>query len=284
MDEIKRTIQINPQQEAYKGFFCYKWKASFLGLVRHSRLREPGYDLARTWEAISNVRQLPWGFAESVDRIMCQSIKTMVPQGLQLIIKYFEENLIPKLEAFGEQIRRMLRKRITQAIKEISEEIDIASSAVAVKTIEKRDDIWEGLIAHKDFHSSLWGLERLCYGGLYYSYEWYLTQCLRIKRGEPEYRWYRVRGFIKDFRAAFGNTLTASCLEDDEIDLARIVRNSLAHAGGRITTELNGRQHTFRIENGEIQINAEHTTSLYHKLKDRAVELTQSAVGMPEFQ
>ena len=284
MDDIKRTIQINPQQEAYKGFFCNKWKASFLDLVRDSRLREPGYDLARTWEAISNARQLPCVFAESVDKILCQSIKTTVPQGLQFIIKYFEENLIPKLNAFGEQTRPMLRTRIKQAIKEIGEEIDIASSDVAAKTIEKRANIWEGFLALDVFYTSLWGLERLCYGGLYFSYEWYLTQCLRLKRGEPEYRWYRVRGFIKDFRAAFGNTLTASCLEDDEIDIARIVRNSLAHAGGRITTELNGRQHTFRIENGEIQINAEHTTSLYHKLKDRAGELTQSAVGMPEFQ
>ena len=281
MDEISRTIQFNPNQEAYKGFFCNEWKVSFLKMTQKSRLREPGFDLSRTWEAISEARQLPWLMVECLDMKTCETFEKFEPWDCKKI-KIIGNKIIAGLEKRGERIRPMLRQKLQQAIKEYGEEIDSTRSQVAVQVLEKRGDLWGQLIAHNDFNTSLWGLERMCYGGLYFSYEWYLTQCLRLKRGEPKYRWRHGANCFTDFAASFGEALTESCLRDEEIQLARVTRNALAHNGGRITSELEGRRHTFHIEGEEIQINADHTTNLFHKLKDRVSELTQMAVGMSE--
>jgi hypothetical protein len=56
------------------------------------------------------------------------------------------------------------------------------------------------------------------------------------------------------------------------------------HNGGRITSELKGKQHSFLVVGEEIQVNANHTTGLYRKLRDCVTELTQNAVTMPEFR
>jgi hypothetical protein len=199
-------------------------------------------------------------------------------------IKILGNKLITRLEKLGERIRPMFKQKLQQAIKELGEETDSIRSQVAATTLKRRDDYWELFVAENVFHTSLWGLERLCYGGLYYSYECYLTQCLRLKRRKPDYRWKRFDQCFLDFQAAFGSTLAESCLKDGEINIARLTRNALAHNGGRITKEFEGLTHTFCIEGGEIQINAEHTTSLFHKLKDQVIALTASAIVMPEFQ
>jgi hypothetical protein len=281
MDDITRTIQFNPSLEAYTGFFCDEWKHCFLKTTRTSRLRDHGFDLARTWEAISNARQLPWLMAKCLDSDSCEKLDSYEPWNCRKI-RILGNKLVARLEKLGERIRPMFRNRLNKAIKELGEEIDTMRSDSAARVLEKRDDIWEMLMEQHVFLTSLWGLERMSYGGLYYGYEWYLCQCLRLKTGQLQHRWEAKSR--KEFRSEFGSDLAKSCLEDAEIQLARVTRNALVHNGGRTTPELNKLSHTFIIEGGEIQINAEHTTSLFHKLKDRVIELTRVAVTLPEFQ
>lgn len=282
MDEIIRTIQFNPYMESYQGFFCSQWKASFLKMIQHSRLRDPGYDLSRTWEAISNARQLPWLMVKCLDDNFCERLETFQPWDCRKI-RIVGDKLVAKLEKLGERIRPMFRKKLQRAIKELSEEIDEMRSDVAKQVLGKQDNLWDKFIKHDDFNTSLWGLERMCYGGLYYGYEWYLAHCFRLKKGNPKLRWQWGKTLVRDFDNMFGKELTDLCLNDEEIQIARKTRNALVHNGGRITPELKELQHTFRLEGEEIQINAEHTTSLFHKLKDRVYGLTESAIKMPEF-
>ncbi len=282
MNEITRKIQINPYLETYKGFFCDDWKANFLDLIKSSKLREPGFDLARTWEAISNARQLPWLMVKCLDTDMCEKLENFMPWDCRKI-KILENKLIGKLENLGEKIRPMFRKKLQASLKQLNEEVDEKRLDAADQTLRKRDNIWEMLLSENVFHTSIWGLERMCYGGLYFNYEHYLTQCYRLKKGDSKYRMPTISVFCKDFSVAFGNDLMKSCLKDEEINIARVTRHVLAHNGGRITSELKGLQHTFIVEGEEIQINSNHTTSLFHKLKDRVFELTNHASAMPEF-
>ena len=282
MDEIQRTIGINPELEAYQGFFDYEWKARFLETVRHSKLREPGYDLTRNWEAISNARQLPWIMVQCLDTVSCEKLHQFVPWD-QRKIRIVRQKLLAKLEASGENLRPMFRKRLTQALKELDEEAEHVRDDAANCTLENRESFWEGLIDIPAFHTSLWALERMGYGSLYYSYECFVMRCLSIAQNDASYRLPRGKEINKHLRKAFGDKITEDCWLDQAIDLARVTRHALVHNGGRVTPDVQNRKHTFRIEDGEIQINAIHTTQLYERLKDRVTQLAESATLLPEF-
>ena len=74
-----------------------------------------------------------------------------------------------------------------------------------------------------------------------------------------------------------------ACLCDDAITVARLVRNALAHHGGRVTKELGNVTHGLEVENGVIQILADDTSRLFHLLKNRAYDLaarTLELLGM----
>jgi hypothetical protein len=73
-------------------------------------------------------------------------------------------------------------------------------------------------------------------------------------------------------------------LRDPQINLARLTRNALAHNGGRMTEELQNEEHTFVIEGDEIQINSDHTTSLYRHLASKVMKVAEHAVTLPEFK
>lgn len=283
MDTISRTTQFNPDMDAYQGFFEVTWKHDFLMLTRTTVLREPSFNLVCSWEGLSNARQLPWLMVRSLDVFQAKELQEYKPWD-QRKIGIMRHKLISRLQEQGETVRPMLRKKLERALADLDAEAGRVREEAIEQTLRKQPDLWEALLKHETFHTSLWSLERMCYGGLYYSYEWYLTQCLRIKKGDSDYRWRRVPDCFKDFEAAFGTKLTDFCLRDEEVQISRVARNALAHNGGRITPELAGKQHSFKLEGEEIQVNALHTTRLYAKLRDCVTDLTRNAVVMPEFQ
>ena len=283
MDEIHRTIGINPKIESYEGFFDFEWKKTFLETIRHSLLREPGFDLARGWEAISNARQIPWLMVKCLDARMYQRLDECIPWDSRKI-SILRDKLVAKIEARGEKMRPALRKKIQEAIAEVDNEALEMRKEVRDQVFARREDLWDGLVKYETFHTSLWSSERMCYGSLYYGYEWFLTKCVGIKRAEPGYRWFKITKFATDFEAAFGGSIANECLQDKEIFIARLARHALVHNGGRMTDELRREPHTFWIAGDEIQINSEHTTSLYRKLASRVMKVAEHAVTLPEFK
>jgi hypothetical protein len=283
MDEIHQKIVVNPCLEAYQSFFDVKWQENFLDLIRESKIYESGFTLTRHWWAISNARQLPWIFFISIDQLMCNKIVNYEPHVCKTV-NYLRDNIISLLESDNEKVRPMLRKKIQHAIETVYDKVNLIRDQTAEEVINRREYLWDGLMKLSPFHISLWSLERLCYAGLYYSYEWFLTECVRTKNNDPDYRWNRKEDFTKIFRTSFGEILTEKCWLDNKVDLARVARHALVHNGGKITDELRKRNHTFVIEGEEIQINAMHTTELYNELKSRVTELAESAVKMPEFK
>jgi hypothetical protein len=283
MDELHHKIQVNPHADAYKGFFEEDWRQHFQDLIRESKISEAGFTLTKHWWAISNARQMPLIFVDSVDQVMCNKIDSLEPNVCK-IVKYLSDNIISLLEADNVKVRPMLHKSIKKAIKTVSENIYQIKEHVSEEVISRRDNLWDGLIDLPPFHTSLWSLERLCYAGLYYIYEWFLTECVRTKLNKPEYCWYGTKQFTSKFRELFGDVLTNECWLDNKVDLARETRHALVHNGGKLTKNMRERNHPFAIENGEIQINAEHTTELYKELKSRVNQLVEAAIRMPEFK
>jgi hypothetical protein len=62
---------------------------------------------------------------------------------------------------------------------------------------------------------------------------------------------------------------------------ARLVRNALAHGGGRESEQLRAFPHGLAVENGTIQVLAQDVRRLFNVLKLKALRLTEKAVTLP---
>jgi hypothetical protein len=217
-----------------------------------------------------------------LDTKMYRGLDELVPWDNRKI-SILRDKLVGKIEAKGERLRPMLRKKLQEAIGEIDEDALALRERVRDEVFSRNKDVWGDLIKQRAFCTSLWSSERMCYSALYYAYEWFLTACVGIKRSEPDYRWFQAAVFRRDFESAFGAVLAKDCLDDEEILIARHARNAFAHRGGRIDDKLGALPHTFEIDGDVIQVNALHTSSLYQKLRTRATQLAQTAALLPEF-
>jgi hypothetical protein len=105
-----------------------------------------------------------------------------------------------------------------------------------------------------------------------------LVRLYRIIAVQPDYRMNNAKQFRAEFGKIFTSELRDYCF-DGEINVARLVRNALAHNGGRETEELRKEKHQYHIEGGEIQIIPSNTTALFNLLKERATKVVTEAVA-----
>jgi len=89
---------------------------------------------------------------------------------------------------------------------------------------------------------------------------------------------------VRDAGRAFGSKVAADCLTSPPVMIARLVRNALAHDGGRETVHLKGMSHGLAVEQGVLQIMAPDTRELFNRLKRRALKLVRRAVALPSLQ
>ena len=282
MDEIQHTIQIDPRPDSYRGFFDGGWSERFLDIARASKLRKPAFDLVRNWRAVSNARQIPWLMVECLDANMCHNLQECVPWDIRKI-RVLRQKIVAKLEAKDERMRPMFRRKLEESMRELEVEACEIRDEVAEDVLSRRKDLWELLLEEEQFHTSIWSSERMCYGALYYSYECFLTECVRIKRRKSDYQMRRADDFKKDIKDAFGQELANDCWSDQKVNIARLARHALVHNGGRMTSVLQKQPHNFPTQDEEIQIGARHTTELYELLKTKAYKMGESVVRMDEF-
>ena len=109
-----------------------------------------------------------------------------------------------------------------------------------------------------------------------------------LAKGETGYRWFRRADFQTDIIAAFGTAICDQCWDDVDVNLARTARNALVHNGGRVTNEFTEALKAAKcppvVDDGEIQIMAPDTSSLFHLLKDRATQLIAAALLHPNIK
>ena len=84
-------------------------------------------------------------------------------------------------------------------------------------------------------------------------------------------------------RSAFGEEVTSHAT-DQVVNVARLARNAIVHAGGRLDDKLRGMQHGLVGEDGVLQIMAADTKRLFDELKERATKLTDKAITLPEIK
>jgi hypothetical protein len=280
LTDVERTTAIEERRDSYRPFFDWHWGRELRQLTDQTKLRDATVDLIRNWQAASQLRTWPDVMTKMAEHSLRRGLDEIAPI-LPRKVGYICDNLVNRLEQMGEKHRPAFWRKLKVAIAELDERATKAANTAKEQTIAGLPDAWLDLIQLDIFHNMVWNSERTCYASLYFNYECFLKECVRIKRGIDR---FRVDGnFGREFKSDFDETLTQLCWRDEDVNIARLARLCLAHNGGKITPELAALPHPFMVEDGELQIAATMTTVLYLSLKERVTTLVQTAVSMPEF-
>ena len=284
MNELSRQTSFDPRPDSYEGFFDREWANSLFRATDETKLKESAFDLVRNWHAASNARSLPLIMTNCLKVAEERTIRENEPMDRRKIRK-FTQRLVADLEANGQRVRPTLKKSLQAALERIDSDCDVALQNAREAVVATRPDLWDAFLGQSEFTTCLWALERLCYSSLYYNYEWFLTECIRIKRNDNGYRFQRQQGDFKDvFRAAFGPALQQECWSDQRVTIARYTRHALVHNGGRMTEVLRKQPHDLLVNGDEIQVGAPHTNALFLLLSKKVLALAEAASQMVEFQ
>lgn len=283
MAELIRNARIDPRQNSYKDFFDKKWFVEISDVVAHTKLEYAVFDLARAWLGASHVHAMPWVFATSITGMLRDNVRHHEPPSIAQI-KGLRENILGKLDAKGVTVRPWLHKVLSECLLDLGAEADDALDAARATVLKEPLDVWKAYLDRSEFATILWSGERMCYGSLYYHYEWFLTECMRIKKGDESYRIGRHDDFKEEFEFEFGHELQRLCWSAQRIVVARTARHALVHNGGRVAGKLERQLPKEMHHEGELQIMAEHTTSLYSLLKETTMALATRSVTLKEFQ
>ena len=170
----------------------------------------------------------------------------------------------------------------------------------SVKTLEgiDVDDTFKAFLhgtGGSELRLGVIGLCQICYGATFHAYEHFVTECIRWAKGDQTFKAYNFAMIVKA-ADVFGPDVGDFCLTHEQVQLARAVRNALAHDGGRIAPDMFGKvspdvartlteklHEEFFVEDGEIRIVAANNLNLFEMLKLRVSRLVAKAITLPQF-
>lgn len=271
--DVIAKVRIDDRLESYRTFFDHDWSRRISELSNGTALEKSVWTLAISWKAAANTHAMPWLMMHSMNNLWQSFVN-----GDHAFAPALVTALADRLPAeMGKSLSNMRRKQLASSVRTIADQVkdatDQANSALDLKMF------WSNFLSPDivEFQLSLWGSQRLCYGAVYHAYENFIRQCVGTARKEPDYSALFAK-LVADAKAAFGNELTAYCLEDHVVTAARLTRNAPAHNGGRMTDQLRRIPHDLVVEDDEIQIMPPHTKKLFDELKQRVFRLTENAV------
>ncbi len=275
--DLVHQIRIDNRLDSYQTFFDHDWSRKIGTLVGGTKLEEPVFALCMNWKSAANTHALPWLMIESLRGLWTGFMSGHEPFALKTI-KALSQRLPSEM---ADSLSNMNRKKLAKVVRDIG--IQVCEATETSKEEFDPQTIWREFLRPdiQEFQLCIWGSQRICYGAIFHAYENFVRQCVGVTKDEPDYRAY-FNQLVKDVESTFGLQAAEFCLTEQNIKIARQVRNALAHNGGRITDEIESRPHDLAVEDGVIQIMAPDTKNLFDLLKTRALSLTEAALGVLE--
>lgn len=267
-----KNILIDDRLDSYKPFFDKGWAQRLWDVTGNTPLDRIAYDLTRAFRGIANTHILPWLMVQNLKEFAVGMTNSYDPMLVQYV-SVVAEKLLARMST---KPCPMQQKDLEASLQALLEETKVVrDKAVANAPALDVDGYWQQALATPAFGLSLWGSQRLCYGGLYYAYEDFLLRVFKLVKADPNYRIQDK--FSKDFADALSIALRDYCWSDPKVLAARFVRHALVHAGGRETKDVKSVNHGIQVADGELQIMAPNTVALFGLLKDRALKLAEDA-------
>lgn len=268
----------------YGTIFNHKWSKEVLELVEGTKLDPPMLELMMNWRAAVNTHAFPGMMMKALVGLWEGTLRES-----GFTMRFVSVMSAEISRRMGGKMTNMARKRLAQVIQDFADDVrksldnDPASNLTA-------DDMWE-VFLHQDmweFQIAVWGSQRFCFGALYHAYESYFREVLAIKKGKSDYRFRTFSDLVKHTTDEFGAGIADKCLGGDFLEVSRLVRNALAHAGGKESKELvelrKTKDYGIQVESGFLQIMAPDNKLLISALEKRVALLTEEALKYPEFR
>jgi hypothetical protein len=270
--------------ESYKTFFDHDWARRIMDVTAGTKLDDCVFSLCVNWKAAANTHIVPWFVVTSMAHFAAGMTKSHEP----LTVKIIKATAARLLAEMGDSLRNMQRKKLSNAIDRIGKEVCEGLERQEDQEELKPEFYWQMYLGSQyphEFRLIVWGSQRICYGAVYHAYEDFIRGCVRIASCPKTHAGYSGhRKLMDEVEKHFGQQVAQDCLNAPEVRAARLVRNALAHNGGKETDELKKIQHGIRVEGGVLQIMAPDTRRLFDVLKDRAYKLVEKALALPNMR
>jgi len=286
MDTPDRTLRIALTPGAYQDFFDEDWKQLLIRRTKETKLDDPVSDLIVSWDGIGHSFGLPFMIVRSVHKMRHRMYNHKDP--LRVADKI--------ADWIGNQIAQdqpsIAGSKIKDAAKRAAKKYRDQNPEKITRTFE---ETWAECLERPDFPRVLWSIQRLCYGSMHHSYENYVRHAVQIAKNNDKYE-ATGKAFWNDVASLVGEGTAFECLGAptsdsetiaDEVTLARLVRNSLAHNGGRLSKALKrqkvlyGDSFPFALdEQDRLQISPIDVRSLFQLLSHR-VDVFTDAILQP---
>ncbi|MHC4405717.1 MAG: hypothetical protein ACYTG0_39225 [Planctomycetota bacterium] len=282
MDRITKNLFLDDRLESYRNFFSDDWGHRIDALVNGAPTLEVlVFDLMMDWRGAAYTVSFPAQMLEHFRSFAEGFVRDPEPNTgiLRLadnVLARFSRDL-PELRAEPE-LQRKLHEQFVTVAAELKEAQDKVQLEFPV------EQLWQDYLGHHVFRITIWSSLRICYVAIYNAYDNFLGQCTSVAHNGAEVRTTDRNSFNPKFRAAFGDTAFHKCWANNDINVARLARHALSHAGGRETAKLSRQSHNFRVEDGVIHITPIDVKLLYSTLKDAAFALAETAKDKPEFK
>jgi len=286
--DIIDHVLIDPNIASYEKFFDHDWSKRMFEAVEKSPLRSAVEDLMVAWRSANGAHILP--------SLMVQSLKRFAEGEGNGNLRYSEnysgeviKGIVGKLDSRMQYSlnlaqRRALKRVVAKIEEEAYRDLMTAQSRVEFPLA----GYWNFLVHAPEFQFSILGTQRINYGALFFAYEDFLASVITTK--EPTYS-SKKKPIKEAFPAHFGGALADFCWNHDEVTLARLVRNALAHNGGRFGGDLDRYKDRFEdatgttnpklqddffiLVDGKIQITPGNTRHLFGVLKERVTKIVE---------
>jgi hypothetical protein len=277
-DTVK-TITHDPQLGSYLSFFDHAWARRFSELVSGSTLDEPAMALLVNWKAAANTHLMPWLMITNLTsfaKAYARSHETLSEVALGRIARHLTD-------AMRDSLSNMKCKRLNEEIIALGDKLKTSREHYDddMDPQELFEEYLGGTGGH-ELQLSLWGTQRLVYGSIYYSYEHFVTCCVGHVLRAPDYRPNSGKKLVEDAKRALSPKAFSYCIENESVQVARLVRNAIAHHGGKESDELKLKPHGIHVADGELQVMPQHVRGLFEMLKDRAHHLAIETLSVAD--
>ena len=174
-------ILVSTNIESYEGFFKFKESKVFQDEMDGTEVENHLFNLFSSWRGISNARRLPWLMTYILNNSINNNLKRYIPFAVKLF-DTLENQIALNDDKFEITLSEEAKDYFIHIIKDVKQRI-IQSQKFAPSTINL-EDTWNELINNKEFTISLWMSEINAYSSIYFFYENFVVNVVKLLSGE----------------------------------------------------------------------------------------------------
>lgn len=292
-EDQKMTIRLDDRVHSYKSFLDYSWAKKIEEQVRGTDLDSHFLSLVFALKSTANAFQMPYSMIHIIRAFedgFLRERESTPEVHLRLLA-----DALPKRMAVQHGLSHKKKKQLQQMITEILQE-----ARHATQTLEGQDpnEMFSSFLhapSGPELQLAVSGLCQMCFGATFHAYEHFVTECIRWAKRDKTFKAFNFTQLAKELAEAFGEEIADFCVNHDRIQVARAVRNALAHNGGLFVPDMFGKlpperaaelaeilRTEFYVENDRIQIVAINNINLFEMVKVRVSKLIEKALTLPE--